>query len=340
MKTLVVVLISCLIKFEHGLALQYQQQGIARGRVGIKYSSLTKNLIPKTVRYAEKTDVSSDFKRRLMQEASTPWRGLRNFFYGAFGFSASVGGLTALAQLVGSLTGRADSLPLIKVITNVGIDFGVVAACVAGWRIDARATADVTTSLDENVALTDDEAAARTSSLLKLRVSVGLEDNRREATLDTLRSVARQSFIVIAGPRAAIDDALKDALIQQKLFAKSECVVVPVASEKDPVLVPNKPVYRSGFVALPSPDDAMAWTDFVAAEIATAKQQGCDENALSNGIVIAVRRDGTIARRGVGRPPWKSLLNEIETPSGTPESYSLAPTTTTTIEEEKKEVSA
>eukprot|EP00632_Arachnochrysis_sp_CCMP2950_P007254 CAMPEP_0185710264 /NCGR_PEP_ID=MMETSP1164-20130828/30340_1 /TAXON_ID=1104430 /ORGANISM="Chrysoreinhardia sp, Strain CCMP2950" /LENGTH=150 /DNA_ID=CAMNT_0028377771 /DNA_START=11 /DNA_END=459 /DNA_ORIENTATION=- len=63
--------------------------------------------------------MSADMKRRLTQEAETPWRTVRQFFYAGFGASATIGGLTALAQLAASAAHRADALPLTQSLTNV-----------------------------------------------------------------------------------------------------------------------------------------------------------------------------------------------------------------------------
>lgn len=252
-------------------------------------------------------------KRRLLQEATSPWRTVRTFFFGAFGFSATVGGLTAVTQLAASVAGRENALPLQTSLTNVGVDLAVVLACVVGWRLEARAEADVTL---EASPLTTDELEARTKRLLRLGVSVGLGNDRREATLETLRGVAKQSVVVLGGPAASVDDAMTDALIQQKLFVSTETLVVPVRLDATTGEVrddyASKPMYaKAGFVALPVGDD---WADFVRAEVATATDQGA-ASASSDGVVIAVRQDGSIARRGVGKPPWKQLLRDIKAPS-------------------------
>ena len=258
-------------------------------------------------------DENQDLRRRLLQEATTPWRTVRQFFFGAFGFSAGIGGLTALSQLAASVAGRQDALPFTQSVTNVAVDLGVVVACVIGWQLDARAATDVT---QEPLALTDSETEARTAQLLKLRVSVGIDD-RRIASLETLRSVAKQCIVVLAGPERAVDDAIRDAFIQQKLFVDAECLVVPVRLDSDTgnLVVydddDERNMYQAGFIAKPDVDDSLAWADFVRNEIATAKEQG-EQLASSIGVVIALRQDASIARRGVGKPPWKPLLSDLQ----------------------------
>lgn len=265
-------------------------------------------------RRAEDT-VGKDLKRKLLQEAASPWRGVRVFFYGAFAFSASVGLVTALAQLAASSANQPDSLPLSQSGLNVAVDLGVVGLCFLGYRIDSRAAVDVV-SEQPTSALSEDQAAERSETLSSLRVTVGTDEaNGRVASLRTLRLKAGQNIVVLGGQANQVDDALTDALIQQKLLAKAECVVVPVRtnalSEKsgDAAASPKK-IDRAGFVATPADEDREAWLDYVREEMATAEEQGADAR---EGVVIAVRKDGTVARRGVGKPPWKVVIDELST---------------------------
>jgi Low psii accumulation1 / Rep27 len=62
---------------------------------------------------------------------------LRLFVYGAFATSATIGGFTALTQLAASASGQPDALPLTQCLTNVAIDFGVVATCAFGYRFES-----------------------------------------------------------------------------------------------------------------------------------------------------------------------------------------------------------
>jgi hypothetical protein len=73
---------------------------------------------------------------RLKEESANPFRTFRLFLYGASGASALIGGLTSCAQLVGTLGDAPQALPLATVVTNLGVDFGVVAAAVALYRFE------------------------------------------------------------------------------------------------------------------------------------------------------------------------------------------------------------
>ncbi|KAH8074844.1 DUF3493-containing protein [Aureococcus anophagefferens] len=136
--------------------------------------------------------ISAAQKSKLLQEAQTPWRTVRTFFYGAFGLSATVGGITALAQTAASVAGQPDALPLSQCGVNVLVDAGVVAACLYGNSVDNGEAADITVA-DETAPLADDRSAA----------------------VRTLQRDAGQAVVVLGGPRAAVDDALLDALIQR-----------------------------------------------------------------------------------------------------------------------------
>ena len=70
---------------------------------------------------------------------------------------------------------------------------------------------------------------------------------------------------------------------------------------------------KYGFVATPTEADADDWREYVIAEIETARRQGAFETEDSvEGVVIALRQDGTVFRRGVGNPPWKTLLTGLK----------------------------
>ena len=264
----------------------------------------------------KKNSMSANLKRKLLQETESPWRTVRTFFFGAFGFSATIGGLTALTQLAASISGREGALPWSQTLTNVGIDFGVVIACVFGWQADARASADVRS--EPSPALSDLEANERVQKLRSLTVSVATSsEDRREATLETLRAVAKQSVVVVGGSSYFVDDAVTDAFVQKNLFVDAECLVVPVKIDGNGQVTNNfkKPMYQnSGFIALPV--GAGDWADYLKTELATAKDQGKDQGNDIDGVVIALRNDGTIAKRGIGKPPWKQLLTDINQPPG------------------------
>mmetsp|Transcript_15138 Transcript_15138/g.45203 ORF Transcript_15138/g.45203 Transcript_15138/m.45203 type:complete len:306 (+) Transcript_15138:186-1103(+) len=257
----------------------------------------------------KKKGISDDFKRRLLQEAETPWRSIRKFFYGAFAFSATIGGLTALAQLAGSATGQPDALPLTQSLTNVAVDFGVVAACAYGAKIDGAADADVEDADAQPRVNTDAELEENTKLLGPLRVSVA---GSRVAPVATLQAAAGQAVVVVAGPNRVVNDALRDAIIEQKALAAAEALVVPVRTAEDDAGA-SLTAESYGFVAPPLAEDMEQWRAYVDAEVAAAVKQGA-ESAREEGVVVAVRSDGTVARRGLGKPIWKVVIADLNKP--------------------------
>jgi hypothetical protein len=53
------------------------------------------------------------------------------------------------------------------------------------------------------------------------------------------------------------------------------------------------------------------WVDYVRQEISQAEQQG-NKQASKDGIIIAVKKSGKVIRRGVGLPPWKQIVDELD----------------------------
>ena len=157
----------------------------------------------------------------------------------------------------------------------------------------------------------DDEAiAANLATLQKLEVTVAGE---RVANVETLRTAANQAVVVVAGPSSVVDDALRDALIEQKTLAAAEVLVVPVRTSAEDAVeaAVGRRSDSYGFVA--PPVDSEKWKAYAAAECAVAAGQGAS-TASEDGIVIAVRADGTVARRGLGKPVWKMVAAELSPP--------------------------
>ena len=53
------------------------------------------------------------------------------------------------------------------------------------------------------------------------------------------------------------------------------------------------------------------WERYLQKEIELAKLQG-EADIVSKGLVIAVKRNGKVVRRGVGLPPWKQVVDEMQ----------------------------
>ena len=198
-----------------------------------------------------KKPISPNLKAKLLQEAESPWRTVRKFIYGAFALSATVGGLTALTQLAAAVSKQPDALPLEQTIQNVVIDFGVVAACAYGAKVDGAADSGLEEDDGATPTTIDDEAISKNlETLQKLEVTVAGE---RVANIETLRTAANQAVVVVAGPASVVDDALRDALIEQKTLAAAEVLVVPVRTAASGRPTPRRSAPSPRARALPLP---------------------------------------------------------------------------------------
>lgn len=87
------------------------------------------DLTPEELARARKNNLSPEKYARLRAESKAPYRGLRKFFYLAFGASGLIGAFVFLAKLA---TGQdlANNLP------NFALQLGVVALMVFLFRVD------------------------------------------------------------------------------------------------------------------------------------------------------------------------------------------------------------
>ncbi|MDJ0724135.1 MAG: DUF3493 domain-containing protein [Prochloraceae cyanobacterium] len=81
----------------------------------------------------QKNKLSKEKYARLKAEAEAPYKGLRKFFYIAFGASGFVGGMVFLAQLA------AGSAPVSETLPNLALQIGVVALMVFLFRWEQKA---------------------------------------------------------------------------------------------------------------------------------------------------------------------------------------------------------
>ena len=87
------------------------------------------DLTPEELARARKNNLSPEKYARLKAESKAPYRGLRKFFYLAFGASGLIGAFVFLAKLAGGQD-LANNLP------NLALQIGVVALMVFLFRID------------------------------------------------------------------------------------------------------------------------------------------------------------------------------------------------------------
>ena len=286
---------------------------------------------------AAKAEVSN----KLLAETIAPFRGLRLFFYGAFASGALAGGLITLSGVVAASNGlRPDIADLNAECVNLAVDFGAVTAfgLLAKFDIDRGAELDV--AVEERVRRKGElkklarAMRERESVLGRLSVSVRVsaDGETRVAPVAVVQESAGQHLILVAGPGRAVRDALRGAQLNKSNFAMTNVLVVPYETSGRTAGggasagrgtgggsdgggggggfgADSRPSYETqAYVAEPVGD---GWEEFVNAEIEAAVEQA-GEGAREDGIALVVANDGRVLRRGVGKVPWRQMVDELE----------------------------
>jgi len=128
---------------------------------------------------------------------------------------------------------------------------------------------------------------------------------------------ANQHIILVIGNRKCIKDALLGANLLKLDFSMSNVLVVPHeigASEEEKKTRPtggfgDRPVWETqAYVAEPVGD---GWEEYVEGELNDAVEQS-GPMAKQEGVAIVLANDGTVIRRGVGKVPWRQMVEELE----------------------------
>lgn len=263
---------------------------------------------------------------RLREEAANPFRSLRFFVYGSSAFSAGIGGMSSLAQLAGTLGGAKYALPLDQVVQNLAINFGVVAAMGTLWKLDSDSQQEererISTLFDKRNQVKKTKipssvlkASEKQFGNLEVEVVVG-EDAKRTVPIKDLQANANQHVVVLAGNDEMISDALLSAELMGTSFARADILVVPVEQAADANAATKgfgKQKDPLGFVAKPAADALPAWKAFLDNEIANAEKQADDPKTIrEQGIVLVLRNDGKVVRRGLGLPDWSMIKADLQ----------------------------
>ncbi len=272
----------------------------------------------------------SAVSNKLLAETIAPFRGLRLFFYAAFASGAFVGGLITLSGVIAAWNGlRPDILDLNAEYVNLAIDFGAVTAFGVLAKFDVDGGAKLDAAVEEKVRrkgelkkLTRD-MREREKKLRDLGISVRVstDGDTRVAPLGVVQASARQHVILVIGPGRAIRDALRGAQLNKANFAMTNILVIPYETGVDVVDKMTRPDRKGGFggdsrpsyetqpyVAEPVGD---GWEDFAIAEMKAAVEQA-GEGVRDEGIALVVANDGRVLRRGVGKVPWRQMVDELE----------------------------
>lgn len=273
------------------------------------------------------TGITRNVSNKLLVETVAPFRGLRLFLYAAFASGAFVGGLITLSGVAAAMNGLREDVDLNTEYVNLAIDFGFVAFFAVCAKFDLDKDAELTAAVEEKVERkkarkkTTASMREREQELKELNVNVRVtaDGGTRMAPLGVMQENAKQHLILVAGPGRAIRDALRGAQLNKVNFAMTNILVVPYETGADEAARASKPdgggfgdsrpTYETQpYVAEPVGD---GWEEFVAAELDTAADQAGDK-VYDEGIALVVANDGKVLRRGVGKVPWRQMVDELE----------------------------
>ncbi|KAL9185462.1 hypothetical protein ACHAXT_003239 [Thalassiosira profunda] len=281
---------------------------------------------PSTSLYLEK-EGKGGVSNKLLEETVAPFRGLRLFFYAAFASGAFVGGLITASGVAAALSGVRTDVDLNTEYLNLAIDFGAVALFGVLAKLDLDKGAELSAAVEEKVerkkALkkVGKSMREREQQLQKLNVNVRVTEDgeTRMAPVGVMQENAKQHVILVAGPGRAIRDALRGAQLNKQNFAMANILVVPYETGVDVVDKASKPDgggfgdSRPSYETQPYVAEPVGegWEEFIAAEIDAAVNQA-GENIRDEGIALVVANDGKVLRRGVGKVPWRQMVDELE----------------------------
>lgn len=280
---------------------------------------------------------------KLLAETIAPFRGLRLFFYGAFASGAFAGGLITLSGVLAALNGVQSDIDLNEAYTNLAIDFCAVIFFAVFAKLDLDKGAELNAAVDEKVRRKEDnklvtKAMRERESILRnlnINVSVSTDGATKIAPIGVVQTSAKQHLILVAGPGRAVRDALRGAQLNRSNFAMTNILVVPYETtgregkgvvDDDFVDRMTRPDAEKGFgsvdanssskpsyetqpyVAMPVGEN---WEAFINAELDAAVVQA-GENVREEGIVLVVTNNGKVLRRGIGKVPWRQMVDELE----------------------------
>jgi hypothetical protein len=208
----------------------------------------------------------------------------------------------------------------------LAIDFGAVAAFALLAKFDLKKQDELNEMVGERIEKKKEQQKVmkgmkeRELELgnLRLDIQVAVDGSTKDASVKELQAGAKQHMIIVAGPKKACRDALVGANLLKMDFAMSNVLVVPyetAASVAERQSRPegsgfaDRPLYeRQTYVARPTGD---GWEDYIKAEMDDAVEQN-GENAKEEGIAIVVSSNGKVIRRGVGKVPWRQMVEQLD----------------------------
>jgi hypothetical protein len=226
---------------------------------------------------------------RLREEAESPFRKVRFFFYISFAAGAATSLAVSSARIVASLAGVNEDL-LQESVINTAVDIGglVLIAFLFKRDVDAQESRLKRASKGADLARLkirgsksllrcDGDSPTLTTSLSALRRGRGIE---------------KRVVIVTAG-KNKIDEILKEASVLQESLILNDLVVVPVVLPQ--ATAPSLQDDLPECISLPAGN---GWKSVINDEISEARKQGVDVE--NEGISIILKKNGRVGQRTKG----------------------------------------
>jgi len=212
---------------------------------------------------------------------------------------------------------------------NLLIDFGAALAFAIVGKLDSDKGAELNARVEQRMEQKKEnkklvkgmKEREKRLRLLELNVRISDDGTVQRAPVEALQKGGKQHMIIVAGNPKVIRDALLGANILKMEFAMRDVLVVPYEVDKkksEEEIRPDgtgfggaasKPTWENQpYIARTVGD---GWENWIQSELADAvKQNG--EKAVNEGIAIVVANTGRIIRRGLGKVPWRDMVEELE----------------------------
>jgi len=282
--------------------------------------------------------IDTSTRSRLLSESIAPWRTLRIFLYISLGSGAFLGGFISATGLAAALSGAKPDVDLNAEYLNLAIDFGAAIAFALLTKYDIGKADELNQKVEEKIQQKKDNKVIRKAmkerevalSSLSLDIRVSDDGTTQTATTSAVQTGGKQHMVIVVGPRTAIRDALLGANLLKMEFSVRDVLIVPYELSKDKKgpgqgqkkedqakLRPDgsgfgadaRPTWETQpYVAQPVGE---GWDEYIQAELNDAVKQNGGK-VKEEGIAIVVANTGEIIRRGVGKVPWRNMVDELE----------------------------
>lgn len=275
---------------------------------------------------------------KIKEEIASPFRRFRQFIYIACFMGGGLGFVTALPALILAIQkGGTDSTATTTALTNVAVDLGGVLGGIFFW---IREYNDEQEKLKrfaqkeqlQSSRLSENDIADRSKEISRLPVEIIFSESDKNATrvvsIGDLQEKGQQNVVIVTGKKSFVKDAILSARIEgNELFNSKNTMIVPVIlddKQKSPTNIEEKGKNNKGGFGTGGNSNASlmeapyianavqvsVWERYLRKEIELAQSQGT-KNVLAQGLVIVVKQNGQVTRRGLGLPPWKKLVEDF-----------------------------